>query len=202
MIKAVIFDYGGVAIYVNEEATLVDMANTYGVDITTFRKHFEPIAARMEKGMISERTLWRLLSNSLNKPLPKNRFILFNRQFIKNLVFYPEIFALVKKLKQRRYKTAVLSNSCSANTRLIEERGGYDVFDEQIISFRVHLSKPDPKIFKLAAKKLGVSLSECLFIDDEEKNLIPAKRLGMKTLLAVSPKQVVKEVSRLLELTD
>jgi putative hydrolase of the HAD superfamily len=54
---------------------------------------------------------------------------------------------------------------------------------EVIISGEVGIRKPDPAIYRLAADKIGRPPGECIFVDDVEVNLIPARALGMETIL-------------------
>jgi epoxide hydrolase-like predicted phosphatase len=138
----------------------------------------------------------------MKKPIPKNADKIFVQPFLKALVFYPEIFDLVRRLRQKGIKTAVLSNNMETQERLIRERHGYDNFDLVILSNRVGLRKPDPEIYKLAVKKLKVKFSECVYVDDIEKNLIPARELGIKTILVTNPKQVAKNVLNTLSLNN
>jgi HAD superfamily hydrolase (TIGR01509 family) len=63
----------------------------------------------------------------------------------------------------------------------------------------VNLRKPDPKIYLLTTRRLGLNPKACIFIDNEKQYLKPAKKLGMKVVLAKSPKQVINDISRLIE---
>lgn len=45
------------------------------------------------------------------------------------------------------------------------------------------LTKPDPRIFLLAAERLGVEPQQCLFIDDNLVSLYGATDAGMKAVL-------------------
>ena len=52
-----------------------------------------------------------------------------------------------------------------------------------MISSEVGLRKPDPAIYELAAERLGLPPSACVFVDDLPGNLKPARALGMATVL-------------------
>jgi len=52
------------------------------------------------------------------------------------------------------------------------------------ISNRTGYRKPDPRIYELAAERFGANAGETLYVDDQEKNLFPARELGWETLLA------------------
>lgn len=199
MIKAVIFDYGDVIIYVPEKIIVEGIANSYQMPLEEFMKVVPPLFHKFDKGL-PEKKFWVLLSKKLGKPIPKNCFSLFVDPFLKHLVFYPEVLSLVKRLRKKGIKTAVLSNNCHPQEKVIRDLHGFDDFDLVILSNRVGLRKPDPKIYKLTVEKLGVKPSECIYVEDKETYLTPAQKLGMRTILAVSPRQTVKEVSRLVSL--
>ena len=46
-----------------------------------------------------------------------------------------------------------------------------------------YMAKPHPQTYIKVLEKLNAEAERCLYIDDIEKNLIPAKELGMKTVL-------------------
>jgi putative hydrolase of the HAD superfamily len=56
---------------------------------------------------------------------------------------------------------------------------------EQIIDIATldYLNKPDPLAYKKALALLGVSGERCIMVDDTARNLIPAKDVGMTTIL-------------------
>lgn len=57
------------------------------------------------------------------------------------------------------------------------------LMDTYLISETEGLRKPDPEIFKLAARKLSVAPEDCVFVgDNPEADIIGAQRVGMKTI--------------------
>ena len=54
------------------------------------------------------------------------------------------------------------------------------IFDIEAMHF---IPKPNPEPYQLALEYLKVDPSECLLIDDMERNLKPAQELGMQTIL-------------------
>jgi putative hydrolase of the HAD superfamily len=94
-----------------------------------------------------------------------------------------ELLRYIEQLR-KNYKTAVMSN---ASLGVVESRIGGDwlkkCFDEIIVSAEIGLIKPDLAIYKYTAEKLGVKLGECVFVDDREVHLAPARSLGMQTIL-------------------
>jgi putative hydrolase of the HAD superfamily len=93
------------------------------------------------------------------------------------------LLALIAVLK-RSYKIALLSNVASSWVRddflTAEEQ---KLFDSFTFSYEVGLAKPDPRMFRLAAKRLDVPPSACVLVDDVERYCDVARELGMQTIL-------------------
>ena len=64
----------------------------------------------------------------------------------------------------------------------IDILGVRDYFKEIFISDELKLAKPNKKFFEEILKRIGLSANEVIFIDDQKRNLIPAKELGMKVI--------------------
>jgi putative hydrolase of the HAD superfamily len=74
-------------------------------------------------------------------------------------------------------------------------RAHFDVFIESRV---VGLRKPDPRIYTLACRELGVPPARTAFLDDIGRNLKAARELGMTTIKVDDPGQALRELSRLL----
>jgi len=66
-----------------------------------------------------------------------------------------------------------------------------------VISAEVGLHKPQPEIYLLASKRLGVEPEQCVFIDDLRENCAGAEAVGMTAILH---RDVAASVARLEEL--
>jgi len=62
---------------------------------------------------------------------------------------------------------------------LANHHGIIDLFDVVINSARVGMAKPDVRIYHLAAERLGVPASACVFTDDLVHNIEGARAAGM-----------------------
>jgi HAD superfamily hydrolase (TIGR01509 family) len=71
-------------------------------------------------------------------------------------------------------------------------------FDEVIVSADVHLVKPDPAVYRLSADRLGVKLSECIFIDDRKAFADAANDVGMTGLEYLGLANLKQSLSELL----
>jgi FMN phosphatase YigB (HAD superfamily) len=71
-----------------------------------------------------------------------------------------------------------------------------------VISSQVGLRKPEPAIYRRAARELAVPTERIVFVDDITANLQPAHELGMAVIHHVNPGTTVRELERLLGLSD
>ena len=51
-----------------------------------------------------------------------------------------------------------------------------------VISGDVGVRKPSDEIYKILLSKADANPEDCVFVDDRDKNLIPAQNLGMKVV--------------------
>ncbi len=86
---------------------------------------------------------------------------------------------LIRKLRTS-YKTAVLSNADSTLPQRLRDIGIHDLFDVIVCSAEVGLAKPEPRVYAIAAERIGLPPEECVFIDDLESNVQAARDAGMQ----------------------
>jgi putative hydrolase of the HAD superfamily len=67
-----------------------------------------------------------------------------------------------------------------------------------VISAEVHMHKPQPEIYRLAAQRLEVEPEACLFVDDLKENCEGAEAVGMT---AIRHRSAPETIARLTELT-
>jgi putative hydrolase of the HAD superfamily len=85
---------------------------------------------------------------------------------------------LIQRLRPP-YKTAVLSNADSTLPQRLRDSLIWELFDDVVCSAEVALAKPDPRIYTLAAERLGLPPEACVFVDDLERNVDAARAAGM-----------------------
>jgi epoxide hydrolase-like predicted phosphatase len=67
-------------------------------------------------------------------------------------------------------------------------------------SAAVGMRKPDPRMYALICRELGVAPSETVFLDDIGANLKTARALGMTTIKVEDPERALRELGALLAL--
>lgn len=108
------------------------------------------------------------------------------------------VYLLAEQLRQKGITTGILSNMYPTSAAKLRAEGFYDGFDPVVVSGDEHMAKPNPEFFKLALTKLNLPGNEVLFIDDQERFRQPSEDLGMHFIVAVSPDQIVSDTKALL----
>jgi putative hydrolase of the HAD superfamily len=107
----------------------------------------------------------------------------------------PAMYELIRGLRRKGLRTALLSNSWGTSGYAREDFPG--LFDAVVISAEVGMRKPEPRIFRHAAKELGVPPEACVFIDDVEANVNAAITCGMTGVHHTDPAATVARLTEL-----
>lgn len=100
---------------------------------------------------------------------------------------FPGVKPFLQQLRNDAIKVGLASSSKNAQ-RIIDLLGISDCFDAVVDGTMIANTKPDPEIFLLAAKKLGMKPGDCLVFEDAEAGVEAAVRAGMKCVGIGSPK--------------
>jgi putative hydrolase of the HAD superfamily len=89
---------------------------------------------------------------------------------------------LVGELAAEGRTLGLLSNIVADLVPIFEARHGDWLrhFATLAYSCRIGVAKPDRRAFEIVADRLGVAPRECLFVDDNEANVLAARELGMR----------------------
>lgn len=114
----------------------------------------------------------------------------------------PELLAYILQLR-KQYKTALLSNIGPGGLQVMWPEGELEkYFDEAIASGDVGHIKPEPEIYQLMAKRLGVDPNECVMIDDLQKHCDGARNAGMQAIQYSHFAQAKAELENLLNQSE
>jgi len=179
-IKAVIFDMDGVLIEAKDwhYEALNKALGLFGMEISRY-DHLVTY-----DGLPTTKKL-EMLSTERGLPPELHKFINdMKQQYTLEIVYakckplFHHEYAL-SRLKQNGYKLAVASNSIRKTVQIMMEQSslmGY--LDFYLSNQDVIFGKPDPEIYTLAIKKLGLKPQECLIVEDNEKGIKAAKASG------------------------
>ena len=195
MIKAIVFDAGGVMLDGNAEKFFKRCEKELGLKSAIEVDTTDPVG--FCRGMqLGEKDPKDDLNDAFGGKLAeeklKNVLTLFEEEWPQN----PKMVELTKKLRQN-YAVALLSNVEDIHVKRFKKEGFLELFDEVVLSNEVHLVKPDERIFKIMLEKLRLKAGECVFIDDKQKSVDTAARLGFKSFQFESVEQCERELKNL-----
>ncbi|HVO86285.1 MAG TPA: HAD family phosphatase [Candidatus Binatia bacterium] len=189
MIKAIIFDFFGVIVGDGFDATY----RYAGGDPEADRDFIETLLEQSNRGLISTKEFRSRICSRLNISVEQYKASV-KKSEQPNL----ELLEYIKKLR-RNYKTAILSNvGRDGLERRIKREVLNQYFDVTVVSADVGFIKPEPQIYELTAKKLGVEPSECIFTDDREGYVSAAANVGIKAFIYKDFAQAKAEIEKLL----
>lgn len=87
---------------------------------------------------------------------------------------------LICDLKGAGYGIYLLSNAGESFARYEAHLPARACFDGMVVSCYEHVVKPDARIYQTLLERFGLEAGECLFVDDTPRNVIGARRVGMR----------------------
>ena len=173
-IKAIIFDFFGVICHEVHQSWFDEHRNKFNLTQDEYSEN----SHKVDLGIITEKGFISFYSRKTN--IPENDI---QNKFNSYIKIDNNLIDLIKDLK-KKYKIGLLSSASSEFIReIINKNNLENIFDNIIISSEVGLIKPDPEIYKLSLKNLGVLPEEVIFIDDRQKNIDGAEAVGIKSIL-------------------
>jgi len=130
---------------------------------------------------IDEYYVHKALCKELKVKIP---FKLFDKALYSTILPYENIIKIIKKLKTKGYEVNLFSDNPKIRIKkIINHKYCKGLFHTVIASSTSNTLKKRKSTFKILIKRLGVNADECVFIDDQIKNIAPAKTTGIKTIL-------------------
>ncbi|MBT0774121.1 HAD family phosphatase [Kineosporia sp. J2-2] len=108
-----------------------------------------------------------------------------------------DMVGLLRRARAAGLRTALLSNSWGEH---YPEHLWIGAFDQVVISGRVGMRKPEPKIYLHTAQLLGLAPEACVFVDDMRPNILAAAQTGMVGVHFASYQETVDELEILFGL--
>ena len=196
MIKAVIFDAGGV-LHPSSTAVSDDLKLELKMTDDQLRVLWSKYIPRLLVNQISESEIWTGLREEFGIRKVDTSERLLVRAFEANLQKSEDVYKIVGELKQRGLKVMLLTNVSEMFAEVLERTGHYRPFEYKLLSYQVGVKKPDSSIFQMAISRLAVAAGEIVFIDDQESNVEAADKLGMNGLVFQDADQLQKDLAKL-----
>ncbi|MFH1030163.1 MAG: HAD-IA family hydrolase [bacterium] len=196
-IKLIIFDAYGVTLTGGYPDTCKFFAKKFKRDWQDvykiiYKKYFNMAAERK----ITQKEAWELAVKELDFPIPwqevrkkhyelmgvNKEIIKFAKNINKAMSQPPRPAALLGE-GTAAIKTLLLSKNTRSQFSDIGKRLGFkDSFEFVINTWEIGLPKASEQTIRYIMKKFKVNADEIIYIDDQEENLIAAKKLGVRTI--------------------
>lgn len=190
-IQAVIFDLDGLLIR-SEEAWIqseTELLRNYGLGLST--KKIREITEEYLPGRSQDEAA-KFYKEKFNLPDSiekiREKRIRIVKNYYKKAPLTKGSLPLLKVVRESGLKTGLASSAPMELIKIVMKTYGLQDFFEAIISDdHIERGKPEPDIFLKAAKKIGVTPSQCLVFEDTGHGLQAAKGAGMVAVLVPNP---------------
>jgi len=169
-IKAIVFDAYGTLFDVNSAAE--KCKDKIGDKWEVFAGHWRTTQLEytwLRSLMKRHKNFWQITEDSLEKSMKvfkidgamKNELL----DLYKVLPPYPEVKEVLKSLKAKKYKLAILSNGTpSLLNELVKISNLENIFDDIFSIEEVGIYKPDEKVYNIPVKKYQIKNEEIVFL--------------------------------------
>ena len=208
-VKIIVFDVGGVLAlphyYIKKgekefSGIHESIAEKIGITFDEWFDAIDVLYAQATVGTISGARFIDLVSKKLSISKKKLVHILY-QTYKTHMKKNNELYRVIEKLRKKKYSVGVLTDQWYFSRESIFPKKENKFFDFVIVSYEVGMKKPDPALYRLLMKIIREKNktfvpSDVLFIDNRAYNLIPAHKMGMKTLLFKNNRQLIRTLKR------
>lgn len=179
MIKAILFDMDGVIV------------DTLHFHFLAWDKMFSDRGGRVSEHTVllhegrNSREILPILMKETNIYIPESEwddFIDKKREYYRSIVelkYFPNVFETIQELKNRGLKTALVTASAKKNMEKAIPEDKRNLFDVILTAENFRKAKPNPDPYLEAQKKLSVSPTECMVVENAPLGIEAAKNAGM-----------------------
>jgi 2-haloacid dehalogenase len=215
-IKAIVFDAYGTLFDVNSAAEkckgkIGDKWEGFANFWRTTQLEYTWLRSLMKR----HKDFWQVTENSLDKSMKAFKIDSSMKNELLNLYKvlspYPEVKEVLKKLKEKEYKLAILSNGTPALlSELVKSSDLENIFDDLFSVEEVRIYKPDSKVYDMPIKKYQIEPHEVTFLSANTWDVSGGGNYGYKAIwvnrnnnifdnLDYEPKNEIKNLKQLIE---
>ncbi len=182
MLKAVIFDLNG--IFILSEKLSVRFEKDFGISITEFLPVLNEIMDKMRApGAGNSFVYWQPYLAKWNISLTEQEFWSY---WFKEEKPSKEMLDMAEEIKAKGLKLFLLSNNFSERAVYYAQYDWMDnLIDKAYYSWQTGFVKPDHRAWKQVLEENDLQSEECLYFDDQEKNVIAAQEVGIESFVFV-----------------
>ena len=171
----IVFDVMGVIFKVGDDTNDLLVPFVQELDSNISRETVNDLYVAASLGEINSREFWEKLGFA--KQYPE-----IEREYLDTRLTIDREFKDVAQRLRERFCLGILSNDVSEWSMYLQKKYRLDFFHAIVISGDVGYRKPDRKIYEILLQTVKAKPDNCIFVDDRCRNLIPAKKIGIKTI--------------------
>ena len=215
-IKAIVFDAYGTLFDVNSAAEkckgkIGDRWEGFANFWRTTQLEYTWLRSLMKR----HKDFWQVTEDSLDKSMKAFKVDTSMKSELLNLYKvlspYPEVKEVLKKLKEKEYRLAILSNGTPALlNELVKSNNLENIFDDLFSVEEVEIYKPDSKVYDMPIKKYQIKAEEIAFLSANTWDVSGGGNYGYNAVWVNRNKNIFdnldykpkNEVSNLTQLVD
>ena len=216
-IKAIIFDAYGTLFDVNSASEKCkDKIGDKWEGFSNYWRSTQLEYTWLRSLMNRHKDFWQVTEDSLDKSMkafninPSMRNELLN--LYKILSPFKEVPEVLKALKEKNYKLAILSNGTPALlNELVKSNNLEKIFDDLFSIEQVGIYKPNSKVYDMPIKKYQIQKNDVVFLSANTWDVSGAGNYGYNSIwvnrnknifdkLDYLPKNIIKDLNQLLEI--
>ena len=191
---ALVLDFGGViSKTMFETHALSEVALGLPAGTLSWRGPFDPVNDALWRAMqadeISERDYWMTRTKETGKLLDEDwgkmeTFVQRARGADVDAILRPEAEEAIQIAHENGIRLAILSNELDLfyGADFRHRLGLLSLFEVVSDATYTKILKPDPRAYQACLDALALSADECVFVDDQKRNIDGADAVGMKSV--------------------
>jgi len=158
------------------------------------------LQARYEQGAVSSAEIYEAFCHECcDSRQRRPSYEAFHRANSDIFALQVPVVAIVSQLFSAGYPLGILSNTCEEHWKHVA--GGRfrileTAFRQRVLSFEVGSSKPERRIYDVAAERVDLNPGEIFFLDDRVENVEGARQAGWDAVLFESPQRLAADLWR------
>ena len=216
-IKAIVFDAYGTLFDVNSAAE--KCKGKIGDEWEGFANYWRTTQLEytwLRSLMKRHEDFWQVTEDSLDKSMKAFKIDASMKNELLNLYKvlspYPEVKEVLKKLKEKKYRLAILSNGTPALlNELVKSNNLENIFDDLFSVEEVEIYKPDSKVYDMPIKKYQIKAEEIAFLSANTWDVSGGGNYGYNAIwvnrnknifdnLDYKPKNEVSDLTQLIDI--
>jgi len=186
MIKAIIFDWGGVLGPDNNKEASIILSEKYNISYESLYNKLNTLEKKYFKKR-NNAEYYSIISKEFKIPADEIKHTLNN-------VPPGNVLDFAKEIKKTHVKLFILSNQMKPRTDAIKKNNDLSIFSDVFFSNELKMEKPNKEIFNFVMNKINLKPIEIIFIDNNKENIDAARLLEWNVILYESLEQLIKEL--------